>query len=205
MKFKLASLIFCLLSSNPLLAKNYDLSDFFTQNYDFTAQIKVIPNNVKTVWESKTRVTNKSADLTEVENKDYQNGQITDIEYYWYNKNGIATKYKNKTTTCSIKENNSTLSFKSTKIGSGGSSPILYCSNGERIKTTWKLKGDSSSPTFILTNTYIKNGSITETNEYQYTLNEKAKIKSFVFNFYQGNKSFHLLEVKSEKIIYIPK
>ncbi|RXJ91237.1 hypothetical protein CRV01_02855 [Arcobacter sp. CECT 8983] len=205
MKTKFLFLYLLLLLSKNLLAKDYDLSNIFTQSFNFEAEILVVPANFKNSWINETRVIERNSSGVKVEDKDYENGNLKEIEYQWYDKNGIRIKYKDSSDEeFSIKNQDYNASFKNLGIGDKGVLPTLYSNKGNKIKSNWKFFKEKEKLCLKIENTYFtSNNNIHEVIEYNYYLDEKGKIGSFLFNYYNGNKLLHLLEVKSKTINYI--
>lgn len=203
MKSKLFYVVILLLLSKNIFAKEYDLSDIFTQNLNFKAEILVVPANVKNSWTNETRVIERNSSEIKVEDKDFENGNLKEIEYHWYDKNGIRIKYKSASKEYSIKNQNYNASFKSLELGNKGELPILYSSQGEIIKSNWVFLQENGKPCLKILTKYISSSNlINESIEYNYYLTESGKIESFIFNYYTGDKIFHLLKVESKEINY---
>ncbi|AXH13232.1 hypothetical protein [Halarcobacter bivalviorum] len=203
MKSKLFYIVLLLLLSKSIFAKEYDLSSIFTQNFDFKAEVLVVPANVKNSWTNETRVVEKNSSEIKVEDKDYENGNLKEIAYHWYDKNGIRIKYKSASKEYSIKNQNYKASFKNLELGDKGDLPTLYTTQGEMIKSNWELFKEKEELCLKILIKYISsNNLINESIEYNYYLNESGKIKSFIFNYYTGDKIFHLLKVESKEVNY---
>ena len=184
----------------------YNLQNIAVNNFDFISTIVVVANNTKKSWVSKQRILNSetinNVVTTKVENTDIEEGEVVDIEQYWYDK-GILIKYKNNNEIYKLTPGTKyKLLPKNAKIGDKGILPELSSNSGKKIKTSWILKKKDDVTIYQEESVHYLNNNISEVVVSDYTINNAGKILDFTFNYYYGNKLVHLITANCNKISY---